>query len=87
MKRKLVLVFALMVACACQAAGKRGFEWSLSVWTEILSWSEEYGFNLVFRSWNKPMLAIQRDDGGYAYVDAVGTGVCLRAGQRYMLTN
>lgn len=87
MKRRLVLGFALMVTCACQAAGKRGFEWTLSVWTETLSWSEEKGFNLAFRSWNKPMLAIQRDDGGYAYVNAVGAGVCLQAGKKYMLTN
>ena len=87
MKNGMVAFLAFLLICTCPAAEKMGFEWSLSVWTEILSWSEEYGFNLVFRSWNKPMLAIQRDDGGYTYVDAVGTGVCLRAGQRYMLTN
>ena len=63
------------------------FEWTLSVWTETLSWTEDKGFLLTFRSWNKPMLAIQKDDGSYDYVHSIGVGVYLQRGKRYMLTN
>lgn len=63
------------------------FEWTLSVWTETLSWTEDKGFHLTFRSWNKPSLGIQRDDGSYAYINPVGVGIYLQKGKRYMLTN
>lgn len=85
--RELALVLVTMTASVCSAAGKRGFEWTLSVWTETLSWTEDKGFHLTFRSWNKPSLGIQRDDGSYAYINPVGVGIYLQKGKRYMLTN
>ncbi len=85
--RELALILMTMTAFVCSAAGKRGFEWTLSVWTETLSWTEDKGFHLTFRSWNKPSLAIQRDDGRYDYVHPTGAGVSLQRGKRYMLTN
>ncbi len=89
MKKKFALVVLLsMTAYLSLAAGKkRGFEWTLSVWTETLSWTEDKGFHLTFRSWNKPLLAIQRDDGSYDYINSVGADVYLQRGKRYMLTN
>ena len=87
MMRELALVLVTMTAFVGSAAGKRGFEWTLSVWTETLSWTEDRGFHLTFRSWNKPSLEIQRDDGSYDYINSVGAGVYLQRGQRYMLTN
>lgn len=89
MKKKIALAVLLpMVAYASFAASKRyGFEWTLSVWTETLSWTEDKGFHLTFRSWNKPSLAIQRDDGRYDYVHPTGAGVSLQRGKRCMLTN
>lgn len=88
MRKKLALVVLIhMVAYASLASEKMGFEWTLSVWTETLSWSEDQGFHLTFRSWNKPLLAIQRDDGSYDYVNTVGAGVYLQRGKRYVLSN
>lgn len=85
--RELALILMTMTAFVCSAAGKRGFEWTLSVWTETLSWTEDKGFHLTFRSWNKPSLGIQRDDGSYDYINSVGTGVYLQRGKRYILMN
>lgn len=83
-----ILCFLSVFAFPCLAAEKsRGFEWALSVWTETLSWTEDRGFHLQFRSWNKPMLEIQEGDGIYSAVHSVGTGVCLEGGKRYLLTN
>ena len=87
MMRELALVLVTMTAFVGSAAGKRGFEWTLSVWTETLSWTEDRGFHLTFRSWNKPMLEIQQDDGRYSAVYPVGAGVRLESGRRYLLTN
>ena len=87
MIRELALILMTMTAFVCSAAGKRGFEWTLSVWTETLSWTEDKGFHLTFRSWNKPSLGIQRDDGSYDYINSVGTGVYLQRGKRYILMN
>lgn len=87
MKKFALVVLLSMVAYASLASKKMGFEWTLSVWTETLSWTKDKGFHLTFRSWNKPLLAIQRDDGSYDYVNTVGAGAYLQRGKRYVLSN
>ena len=87
MKKFALVVLLSMVAYASLASKKMGFEWTQSVWTETLSWTKDKGFHLTFRSWNKPLLAIQRDDGSYDYVNTVGAGAYLQRGKRYVLSN